>query len=187
MLNTDVKLILQSITQTYPGSENLVKGYRVRIPSITFSEKMNLYLGKHTIRLIHLPGHTFSQIAVYLPEEKVVFTGDNVTYKTQGFLHEIEPTSWLESLKKIGELDVHYIVPGHGEVCDKSYLKVQSDFIEASVKIIKDAIKKGWDRQAAIKNIKSFPSRYPFDAHAKEIAPMLTRMAVSRMYDLFSK
>lgn len=187
MLKVDIKMTLQTIARLYPGSENLVKGYKVRIPSITYSEKMDLYLGKHSFQLIHLPGHTCAQTAVYLPEEKVVFTGDNVTYKIQGFLHEIEPTSWLESLKKIGELDVKYIVPGHGDVCGKSYLKEQSDFIEASIKTIKDAIRKGWTREEAIKNIRSFPSPYPFDPNAKEVTPILMGTAINRMYDLFSK
>ena len=182
----NAKIFIQSLARLYPDNENLLKGYRIRIPSITFSEKMTLHLGNHSFHLINLPGHTLSQTAVYLPEEKVVFTGDNITYKVQGFLHEIEPASWLESLKKIGELDVEYIVPGHGEVCDKSYLKVQSDFIEASVKTIKDAMKRGWSREEAIKNIKSFPSPYSFDSGGQEIAPMLMGMAINRMYDLFS-
>jgi cyclase len=187
MVNADVKRMIQTVSVIDPGSEALVKGYEVRTPSITFGEEMSLYLGKHTFKLVHLPGHTLGELSVYIPEERVVFTGDNITYKMQGFLHEIEIPGWLNSLKRIGEFDVDHIVPGHGGVCDKTYLPVQARFIEASIATIKDAIKKGWTRQEAVARINSFPSPYQFDEGTKEIAPMFMQMAINRMYDLLSK
>lgn len=49
--------------------------YQIKMPSITFSEKLRLYVGDHTIELIHLPGHTEGHIGVYLPEERVFLRG----------------------------------------------------------------------------------------------------------------
>ena len=47
-------------------------------PVVVFSGDLTLRLGEHTFNLLHTPGHTPGQIAVHIPEERVVFTGDTV-------------------------------------------------------------------------------------------------------------
>ena len=74
----------------------------------------------------------------------MVFTGDTVTHKLRSILLDADAVSWLESLDRIGELEVDYIVPGHGEVCDKSYLKEESKYIQDCIDAVKQAIKNGW-------------------------------------------
>jgi len=80
-----------------------------------FTDELTLRLGNHTFRCLHHPGHTPPQTSVYVPEEGVVFTGDNVFCRVKTFIQEADPWEWLESLKKIDALDVQVIVPGHGE------------------------------------------------------------------------
>ena len=53
------------------------------------------------IDLFHMPGHTVSQTAVYIPDEKVLFSGDNVVYKVKAWLHDAVPERWLESLNEL--------------------------------------------------------------------------------------
>jgi cyclase len=53
-----------------PDALPLDRDFRYRLPDITFSQEMTIYLGEHTFRLMHVPGHTPSQTAVYVPEEK---------------------------------------------------------------------------------------------------------------------
>jgi glyoxylase-like metal-dependent hydrolase (beta-lactamase superfamily II) len=187
LMSADVNITLQTLALIDPCSEELVKGYKFRLPSITFSKNLNLYSGKHSFILINLPGHTPGETAIYLPEERVVFTGDNVTYRLHGFLHEANPIAWLESLKRIGEMDVDYIVPGHGDVCDKRYLSEQTVFIEGSLETVKEAINKGWTKEEAISKIPRFPSPYPFDEGTEDIAPSFMRPAISRIYDMLSQ
>jgi cyclase len=80
------KSILESSTDQYAEmlkrsdpKSLLPAGYRFRSPDITLSERLTLYVGKHTFQLVNLPGHTAYQVPVYVPEEGVVFTSDNVT------------------------------------------------------------------------------------------------------------
>jgi cyclase len=68
--------------------------YSVPLPEITFTDSMVLFVGEHTLKLMHLPGHTASQTAVFIPEEKVVFTGDNIFNKSPTFMHEALPKEW---------------------------------------------------------------------------------------------
>ena len=156
------------------------------MPTITFSKSLNLYLGRHSFHLMHMPGHTVSQTAVFVPEERVVFTGDNVTCRVQGFLHEADPFAWLESLQKIGELEVDYIVPGHGEPCDKSYLKEEADYIQGCLDAVRKAIDRGWTRDEAVARV-SLPSKYPLEEGCEDVAPMFLRISVANLYDRLSR
>lgn len=71
-------------------------------------------LGNRKIKVIHTPGHSPGHICLYDIERKYLITGDLV-YK--GILFAFFPTSdpkkYFESLKKIKDLDVVKILPGH--------------------------------------------------------------------------
>lgn len=183
MLSVSVAGLREQLKQTYDEPILLPDGYQLRLPTITFTHRLDLYLGDHTFELIHLPGHTPSQIAVYIPQERVVFTGDNVFHGVQTFLHEADPQHWLESLQWIEAMDVDLIVPGHGEVCDRGYLGEQASFIQEWVDEVRKAIEKGLSREEAMDTI-SFLDRYPMDLGLERLGPVLQRMNVGRLYDL---
>ncbi len=73
------------VKQMEPASLPLITNYNFRVPTITFTDKMTLYVGKHSFQLVNFPGHTKSQSAVYVPEEKVLFTSDNVVNGTMPY------------------------------------------------------------------------------------------------------
>ena len=98
----------------------------VNAPTLTFDDTLTLNVGNHTFNIIHMPGHTAPQTSVHVPEEGVVFTGDNVFHKCRTWLQECDPWEWLAALESIAALDVETIVPGHGEPCGKAYLKEQA-------------------------------------------------------------
>ncbi len=185
MLAADINHIKGMLRAMDPAGLYLIKDYKVNVPVITFSEYLTLHLGKHSFHLIFLPGHSAGQIAVFVPEEKVVFTGDNVTYKRRGFLHEADPFAWLESLKRIGELDADYIVPGHGDVCDKSYLKEEAKYVQDCMDVVKKAIDQGWTKDEAVDKV-ALPDYFPLDEGSDEVATMLFRMSIANLYDRLS-
>jgi cyclase len=176
------EMILDKIRTLDPEGLPLMEGYFLKKPSVTFSEDLSLYLGSHTFQLIHLPGHTASETAVYIPEERVVFTSDNVFCRVQTYLHQAYPDKWIQSLKRIEELDVDLVVPGHGEVCDKSYLKEQASFIEKWVGAVRQAIRQGLSKEEAKDKI-SFLDHYPMDIGLGPKGPEVQRMNVERLYD----
>ena len=92
---------------------------------ITFTGDVVLYVGKHTFNLIWTPGHTPGQIAVHVPEERVVFTGDTVFNDVQTWVMASDVDQWIDALNTISRLDVDRVVPGHGPVTDLKYLQTQ--------------------------------------------------------------
>jgi cyclase len=184
MAATDVKQILAILARNNPEDVPLVKNYKIHLPDITFSERMSIYLGSHSLQLFYMPGHSLGQIAILIPEERVIFTGDNITYKMQGFLHEADPYAWLESLKRIGQLDFNYIVPGHGLPCEKSYLKEETAFVQSCIDKIKEAINKGWSKEESIARV-SFET-YPLDPRMGIQGKLLLEQSVRHMYEVLS-
>ena len=178
--------IIDRIKNVCPEDMPLMEGYFLKKPHITFTEELTLYMGDHTFELISLPGHTVSQIAVYIPQERVVFTGDNIFHKVQTWFKEAVPFEWLQSLKRIAQLEVDAIVPGHGTVCGKDYIKEQASFIEEWIETVKDAVSQGIPKEEAIKKI-SFLDRYPMDVGLEAIGPEVQRMNVDRLYDLLKQ
>jgi len=165
----DIKGMLQMMS---PGTP-LDKDFRYRAPDITLSERLTFYLGKHSFHLINMPGHSPFQVAVYVPEERIVFTSDNIS-RGLGFFHQALPDKWLKALKELKKLDVDYVVPGHGEVGDKSVFQEMEDVVNIWINTVKEAIAKGMTLEEIQKTLtmtKEFPN-LPRDERTKGIITM---------------
>ena len=169
-----------------PESVPLLKGYQLKRPAITFGNRLTLHLGQHTFELVHLPGHTASETAVHIPEERLLFTGDNIVYRTQPFFHEADPFVWLESLDKLQTYDVDVIVPGHGAVCDKQALGEMATLINDWLQAVRSAMAEGLSREEAARTI-SLLDRAPMGLGMEAFGRELQRMNVDRLYDLLSR
>jgi hypothetical protein len=97
-----------------------------------------------------MPGHTAPQTSVHVPEEGVVFTGDNVFHKCKSFVQEADPWQWLDALRQIEMLDIETIVPGHGEPCDRSYLAQQAQILHNWIGTVEDYVRRGLSEDEAV-------------------------------------
>ena len=158
------------------------KDFHLNPPTILFSHRMTLRVGDQVLELFHTPGHTRGQIAVYIPKEKVVFVGDTIFCECQTWFHGADPDAWLWSLDFLRTLDVDYIVPGHGPICNKDYIFKQSAFIREWVTAVAVGIAKGWSLEECIQRI-SFLDRYPVDIGQESAGPMVQQKAVERIYN----
>ena len=88
-------------------------------PNVTYSDTMTLVKGGREVQL-HFPGpgHTGGDTLVFLPEERIVFTGDffvgapqggRLPYMGDGYVEE-----WPASLDRLRALEFDVMVPGHG-------------------------------------------------------------------------
>ncbi|MBI2329091.1 MAG: MBL fold metallo-hydrolase [Chloroflexi bacterium] len=183
ILAASVEQLKERLRQTDPESLALLKDYRYRPPTITLSQRLTLYVGEHTFQLINIPGHTPYQVAVYIPEERVVFTSDNVFYKVQAWLHQALPYQWLDSLKLLEELEADVLVPGHGKLCDRSYIPEMRAFVQDWIDTVKAAIKQGISLEEAQDKI-SFLDRYPMEGGSEPMGQQVQRWNVARLYEV---
>ena len=156
-------------------SESLeyLDGYQMTPPNVTFSDDATLHVGEYTFELIHTPGHTASHICVYIPEVQVLFTGDTVTNGCYPSMAVSSPLDWIESIKTLETLEVDFVVPGHGPVCDKHVLSDFRSFLETAVERVRRGIDNGMTKAALVERISfsdSLPPVHPTEgAHESDI------------------
>ncbi len=186
ILATDVKAHVARVGGFGPLEPSLLVGYRPNAPIITFKSGMTLHVGEHTFEMIHMPGHTAFQAAICVKEEGVVFTSDNIFHKVQTWLQEANPDQWLDSLELLRELKEEIFVPGHGDICGKSYLNEQADFIREWKSYVLQAVDLGMGRAEAVDRLTAMTQRYPMDIGQDGMAPGVMKMNVANLYDFLT-
>lgn len=183
ILTTDMAQHVARVASFGPEEPKLLENYAPNLPVITFQHGMTLHVGDHTFQMIHMPGHTLYQAAILIKEEGVVFTSDNIFYKVQTFIQEANPDQWLEALEGLRRLDEEIFVPGHGAVCDKSYLDEQGEYILEWKAYVQKAIDQSVPKETAIEQLSGMTERYPMDVGLEDAAPRVMRMNVANLYD----
>ncbi|MEJ2740782.1 MAG: MBL fold metallo-hydrolase, partial [Dehalococcoidia bacterium] len=76
--------------------------------------------------------HTAGDILIYIPKEKVLFTGDILETDYHPYLGDPESDidRWIKVLDRIMELDVQMIIPGHGPISGKKEVVELKEYLE---------------------------------------------------------
>ena len=152
------------ITLMEPESESLMVDYVVRKPSITYKDRMTIFLGDAIFQLIHVTSHTRDETIVYMPREKIVFTGDTVCTNGIPGLGESFLKEWIEALQFIEGLDFNILVPGHGDPGDKTSVVRFRRELNLLMDRVRQQMDKGLGRDEIIERTKyedHVHSRYP--------------------------
>jgi glyoxylase-like metal-dependent hydrolase (beta-lactamase superfamily II) len=87
----------------------------IMLPEVVYSKGgISVRVGKRTLRLVDLPGHSSDGIGVLVVEDRVLFSGDimmPIPYLVDGEFEQM-----VESLKRIPRMKLENLVQGHGEV-----------------------------------------------------------------------
>ncbi len=117
-------------------------------PTMTFTGKMTLWLGKLEVQLLQLGrGHTKGDTVVWLPQERTLLSGDLVEFDATPYAGDAYFQDWPQTLDNIAKLNPLALVPGRGpalrgEAQVQKGLEVTRAFIRdvwASVKAGADA------------------------------------------------
>jgi cyclase len=130
--------------------------------SIVFTGDLTLHVGDTTFRCLHTPGHTPGQLAVHVPEERVVFTGDTIFNECQTWLMTSDVEGWLAALERIRTLDFDILVPGHGPVTDRSALDDQRAILLEWKAAVAVAVAEGLSREETQARV-NLKDRFPVD------------------------
>lgn len=105
-------------------------GITLTAPTRTFSGKLDLRVGGKAIELIEVgPAHTKGDTLVYLPQDKVVFTGDILFNGGTPIAWAGPVANWITACDRILAMDVDVVVPGHGAVTDKTAVVAMRDYL----------------------------------------------------------
>lgn len=134
--------------------EALAKGGRGAPPAdhlpteVITKNKENRKIDGVKFELLHwAPAHTSGDLIVYLPTEKIVFTGDIIAAQRPDPLIHLEKhgssEGWITTTKGIVALNADTFVPGHGDVQTKSDIETRLKNTEAKRAKIKELVAQG--------------------------------------------
>ncbi len=84
-------------------------------PHLTFHKRMTLWMGAREVQIIHIGrSHTAGDTVVWLPKEKVCFSGDVVEFGATPYCGDAHFTDWPTTLAAVRALGAEKLVPGRG-------------------------------------------------------------------------
>ncbi|HXX86645.1 MAG TPA: MBL fold metallo-hydrolase [Casimicrobiaceae bacterium] len=84
-------------------------------PTLVFEKRLTLWLGKLQVEIMQLGrGHTKGDTVVWLPQERILFSGDLVEYGATPYTGDAYLSEWPATLDAIAALKPEKLVPGRG-------------------------------------------------------------------------
>jgi glyoxylase-like metal-dependent hydrolase (beta-lactamase superfamily II) len=117
---------------------------QLEYPDTVFEQTSILEFSHRRVELRWLGrGNTDGDIVVWLPGERVLLTGDMLVAPIP-FAFDSPMVDWVDTLKRLGEMEPRLIVPGHGAAqYDSNYLKAVLALLEATIQRVQAAYASG--------------------------------------------
>ena len=146
-------------------SDEAMSGTVVALPSLTFTDAMEIDLGDRKIELLHAgPSHTSGSLIVYLPGSKTLFAGDVLFVNYHPNMRDGDIPGWVKTLDTIASMDIAAIIPGHGPVSMKKDVQDLKEYLLAFDKKAKELAASSKDPDAIAAELKkTLPTRAYFD------------------------
>jgi len=107
-------------------------GTTVALPTLAFGDRLELDLGNERVVLLHpAASHTAGSLVVYLPGQKLLFSGDILFTDFHPFLADGDFGGWNQTLDTLLGMEIDKIVPGHGPLSTKKDLQEMKDYLAA--------------------------------------------------------
>ena len=106
------------------------EGITPTLPTRTFEGTMNVSVGDKEVRLKQVgPCHTKGDILAYVPDDKLIFTGDILFIEGHPILWVGPIANWIDACDYMLGIDVETVVPGHGPITDKRGVTAVRDYL----------------------------------------------------------
>ncbi len=133
----------QSVIDTFPQLE-------LRLPDHTFTDHLEFKGNKRTAEFItYGGGHTDSDAFLYLPAERIIFTGDLLVVKNHPDLTSGHPREWLNILARIKKLNPARLVPGHGGLATMDDIVAKERYINKLIQMAEQNLHGGGTAESA--------------------------------------
>jgi len=125
-------------------------------PSLVFQEQLTLYLSGLEVKIMHVgAGHTKGDTVVWVPSEKVLFSGDLLEADAACYTGDAQLEEWPATLDALAALQPEKIVPGRGPALDTpervaAGLAYTRDFVTTLLGSAKEAVAAGMNLKQAM-------------------------------------
>ena len=136
-----------------------VAASRLKIPTVLFQQDLYFDDGRQRVELLHFGvAHTHGDGFAWLPNEKILFTGDACVNGPYNYVGDGHIGDWIKTLQAAQKLGPKFICPGHGAMGGPEILEDQINFfvtLHAEVQRLFTAGKPAADVKTAVDDIKA--------------------------------
>jgi glyoxylase-like metal-dependent hydrolase (beta-lactamase superfamily II) len=125
-------------------------------PTIAITGEMTLWLGKLEVKIKQVGrGHTKGDTIVWLPAQKICFSGDLVEYDAACYTGDAYLADWPQTLDRLAALGAEKLVPGRGPALTSPERVAQGiaytkAFVSTLYRSAREAVAQGMDLKAAM-------------------------------------
>jgi glyoxylase-like metal-dependent hydrolase (beta-lactamase superfamily II) len=125
-------------------------------PTLVFEQKITLHLDGLEVQILHPgAGHTKGDTVVWVPAEKVLFSGDLVEYGAACYTGDAQLAEWPATLDALAALGAEKLVPGRGPALDTPQkvadgLAYTRDFVTTLFACAQEAVSQGMNLKQAM-------------------------------------
>ena len=114
-----------------------VRASKLKPPSVLFPKELYFDDGKHRVELMHLGvAHTHGDAVAWLPNEKILFTGDMCVNGPYNFVGDGDVGKWIATLDAAKKLGAKIVCTGHGPRSVSTALDDQQAFFKALQELV---------------------------------------------------
>jgi cyclase len=152
-------------------------------PELCFTGKMMMQKGGREFVFMHMGGHTPATSGLYMPQEKLLFTGDLLVVNEHPSLGQCDSEEWLKELRWLRKQKYDLIVPGHGPMCNVEASEPLSEYIRTMRAKVRSQYKSSRSKAEAAVVISQMLDFFPYRQGKKSLIEKRIRAGVSRVYD----
>lgn len=133
-----------------PAVASRLEGTTLVEPDRVYSGEMTLDLGGRKVILREIPAHTRGDQLIYVPDQRLMFTGDIVETRYFPIMPDADSSAdrWIEVLRQLEALKPKAVVPGHGAAGGVEILRALRMHIEFMRDRVRALAAAGHDQQA---------------------------------------
>jgi phosphoglycerate dehydrogenase-like enzyme/glyoxylase-like metal-dependent hydrolase (beta-lactamase superfamily II) len=137
-----------------PAGRKDIAESKLKVPNVIFDDKFVLDDGTQRIEFYFFGhAHTAGDAFAYLPKHKLLCTGDACVNGAFNFMGHGDSASWIRTLERAQQLDVKWVLPGHGEIKGKELLETQKRYFVELRKYVQKSIDDGQSVDDIVKNV----------------------------------
>lgn len=126
------------LAEAMPDLAADLRAVEVDPPERTLRTAATISIGRRIVELRHLGrGHTDGDIAITVPDAGVLFAGDLLENGAPPSFGDAYPLDWPATAAALVPLAVGPVVPGHGEVADRSFVERQAAELQATAELVR--------------------------------------------------
>jgi cyclase len=129
-------------------------------PVVVLDDSLTIQEGKQESRILFLgTGHTDGDVVLFLPEQKIAFTGDLFFNKAIPNVQDANILEWMKTLGEVVKLNADKFIPGHGPIGSRNDVEEFLHYFEALKGLVQAAMDRGAGLEETTREIQ-VPEKY---------------------------